>query len=174
MTRRPVVSDTKYLTTSTMTRNKNNYKWCTSCENGQGAWGFHWKDGHEEWKNKQGNKPSVRFSNPANNTLIYYFYLMNTSEESTEEEAKGGNDSQNNDFISLSRFELLELLLKRACYPLMLYFYYFIMSTWSWISIERESCWIWSLRKSFSQCHNNLVLVPPLKPPDPVKDLYDG
>ena len=24
------------------------------------------------------------------------------------------------------------------------------------------------------QCHNNLVLVPPRKPPDPVKDLFDG
>ena len=24
------------------------------------------------------------------------------------------------------------------------------------------------------QCHNNLVLVPPHKPLDPVKDLYDG
>ena len=28
--------------------------------------------------------------------------------------------------------------------------------------------------KSSSQCHNNPVLVPPRKPPDPVKDLYDG
>ena len=27
---------------------------------------------------------------------------------------------------------------------------------------------------SSSQCHNNLVLVPPRKPPDPVKDIYDG
>ena len=27
---------------------------------------------------------------------------------------------------------------------------------------------------SSSQCHNNPVLVPPGKPPDPVKDLYDG
>ena len=26
---------------------------------------------------------------------------------------------------------------------------------------------------SSSQCHNNPVLVPPRKPPDPVKDLYD-
>ena len=59
-------------------------------------------------ENKQGKKPSVCFSKPANNALIYCSYLMNTSEESTEEEAKGGNDSQNNDFISLSRFELLK------------------------------------------------------------------
>ena len=27
---------------------------------------------------------------------------------------------------------------------------------------------------SSSQCYNNPVLVPPRKPPDPVKDLYDG
>ena len=27
---------------------------------------------------------------------------------------------------------------------------------------------------SSSQCHNNPVLVTPRKPPDPVKDLYDG
>ena len=26
----------------------------------------------------------------------------------------------------------------------------------------------------YSQCHNNPVLVPPPKPPDPVKDIYDG
>ena len=27
---------------------------------------------------------------------------------------------------------------------------------------------------SSSQCHNNPVLVPSRKPPDPVKDLFDG
>ena len=48
------------------------------------------------------------------------------------------------------------------------------MSMWPWISFERESCCRWSLRTSSSQCHNNPVLVPPRKPPDPVKDLYDG
>ena len=50
---------------------------------------------------------------------------MITSEESMEEERKGGGDSQNNDFIPLSRFELLEWLLKRVCSPLLIYFYYF-------------------------------------------------
>ena len=104
-----------------MTRNDKKYKWCISWNNGQGAWGFHWKDGHEEWKIKQGKKPSVRFSNPATNAVIYCSYLMSTSEESTEEEAKGGDDSQNNDFISLSRFELLKWLLKRAFSPLLLF-----------------------------------------------------
>ena len=83
VTRTPVVSDTKDLTTATMTLNVKKYKWYTSCNNVQGAWGFHWKDGHEEWKNKQGNNPSVRFSNPANNAVIYFSYLMTTSEEST-------------------------------------------------------------------------------------------
>ena len=107
-TRKPVVSDTKDLKTATMTRNNKKYKWCISCNNGQGAWVFHWKYGHEEWKNRQGKNPSVHFSNPANNAVIYCSYLITTSEESMEEEAKVGDDSHNNDFISLSRFELLE------------------------------------------------------------------
>ena len=107
VTIKPIVSDTKDLKTATMTRNDKKYKWFISCNNGQGAWGFHWKDGHEEWKIKQGKKTSVRFSNPSNNAIIYCSYLMTTSEESIEEEAKGGDNSQNDDFISLSRFELL-------------------------------------------------------------------
>ena len=108
VTTKPVDSDNKDLTTATMTRNDKKYKWCTSCNNGKGAWGFHWKDGHEEWKTKQGNKPSGRFSNPATNAVIYCSYLMTAGEKLIKEEAKGGNDSQNDDFISLSRFELLE------------------------------------------------------------------
>ena len=39
--RKPVDSDTKDMVTSTMTRNNNKYKWCISCNNGQGAWVFH-------------------------------------------------------------------------------------------------------------------------------------
>ena len=60
--RKPIVSDTKDLTTATMNSNNKNYKWCISCNNGQGAWGFHRKDGHKEWGNKQGKKPYVCFS----------------------------------------------------------------------------------------------------------------
>ena len=108
VTRKPVDSDTKDLTTATMNRNDKKYKWCTSCNNGKGAWGFHWKDGHEEGKNKQGKKPSGIFSNPATNAVIYCSCLMTTSKELIEEEAKGGDDSQNDDFISLSCFELLK------------------------------------------------------------------
>ena len=48
------------------------------------------------------------------------------------------------------------------------------MLIWPCILLERESYWIWIMRKSSSQCHNNPVLVPPGKPPDPVKDIYDG
>ena len=44
---------------------------------------------------------------------------------------------------------------------------------WSYILIERGSCWRWSLSTRSSQCHNNPVLVPPRKPPDTVKDIYD-
>ena len=50
---------------------------------------------------------------------------MTTNEESTEEESTGGDDSQNNDFISLGRFELLKWLLKRVCSDLLLYFLLF-------------------------------------------------
>ena len=48
VTKNSVVSDTKALATATTTRNNKKYRWCTSCNNYQGAWGFHWKDGHEE------------------------------------------------------------------------------------------------------------------------------
>ena len=48
------------------------------------------------------------------------------------------------------------------------------MSMWSWISLERESYWRLNMSKSSIQCQNNPVLIPPLKPPDPVKDIYDG
>ena len=49
-----------------------------------------------------------------------------------------------------------------------------MMSMWSWISLERENYWRWSPRTSSRQCHNNPVLVPPRKPPDPAKDLDNG
>ena len=43
---------------------------------------------------------------------------MITNEESTEEESKGGDDSQSNNFISLSRFELLKMTPKESLlYP---------------------------------------------------------
>ena len=108
VTKKHIVSDTKYLTTATMTCNNKKYKWYTSCNNGQGAWGFFCKDDHQEWGNKQVNNPSVSFSNTATNAVICCSYLMTTNQEVTEEEAKGGDDSQSNDFISVSSFELLQ------------------------------------------------------------------
>ena len=104
-----------------MTCNNKKYKGRTSWNNGQGEWVFQWKDGHEEWKIKQGKKPFFRFYNPSTNAVIYCSYLMTTSEESTEEEPKSGDDSQSNDLISLSRFEILEWILKRVCSPLLIY-----------------------------------------------------
>ena len=41
VTKKPVVSDTRDLATSTMTCNHKKYMWYTSCNNGQVAWGFH-------------------------------------------------------------------------------------------------------------------------------------
>ena len=56
----------------------------------------------------------------------------------------------------------------------MLYFNYFMMSMWPWISLERDSCWRWILSTISRKCHNNPVLVPPRKPPDPVRYIYDS
>ena len=53
-------------------------------------------------------------------------------------------------------------------------FHYSMMLVWAWLLLERESYWIFGMRESSSQCHNNPVLVPSHKPPDPVKNLYDG
>ena len=75
-----------------MTCKNKRYKWYNYCNNGNGDWGFLWKDVHEEWKNKQGKKPSVIFYNPSNNALIYFSYIINTNKDSTEEEAKVGYD----------------------------------------------------------------------------------
>ena len=49
-----------------------------------------------------------------------------------------------------------------------------MMLVWPWILFERENCLRWILRTSSSQCYNNPVLVTPNKPPDHVKDFYDG
>ena len=94
------------------------------------------------------------FPNPATNAIIYCSYLMTTREESMEEEQKSGDDSQCNDFISLSRFELLKCLLKRACSHLILCLYYFMMLVWTYILLERDIFWRYSMRKSSRQFHN--------------------
>ena len=49
-----------------------------------------------------------------------------------------------------------------------------MISMWPCILLERKSYRIWILRKISSQCNNNPVLVPPRKPPDTLKDIYDG
>ena len=62
-----------------MYRSKNHYKWCTSCNDGNGAWGYHWKIDHIEWKEKQVKNKLVQFSDSATNAVIYCSYLMATS-----------------------------------------------------------------------------------------------
>ena len=99
---------------------------------------------------------------------------MTTSEESMKEEEKVGGDIQETGFISMSHFNLLKWLIKRVYSPLLLLFHFFIMPVWTCISFARESYWGSVLRTSSSQCHSNPVLVPPCKPPDSVKDLYEG
>ena len=88
-----------------MTHTNNNYKWCTSCNNGNSAWIFLWKGGHYDWEKKQDNNASVNFSNPTTNEIMYCSYLMTTSEEPKEEEEEGGDDSENTDLISPGCFD---------------------------------------------------------------------
>ena len=73
------------MITATMNRNKTQYKWCTSYNNGNGALGCHWTVGHMEWKEKQANNKSVHFAYHATNALIYCSYLMDTSEKYVKE-----------------------------------------------------------------------------------------
>ena len=53
-------------------------------------------------------------------------------------------------------------------------FHYFIMAVWTWILLEKEISWSWSLRKISNQCRSNLISVPPRKPPDPMNGIYGG
>ena len=71
MTQKPVVSDTKHMIKSTINRNNKKYMWCTFFNNGQGEWLFHWKDSHEEWKEKQVKNKLVHFSGYSANAVIY-------------------------------------------------------------------------------------------------------
>ena len=52
VTKKPIVSDVEYMSTYTMKHNNRNRRWCIYCNNGNGAWGFHWKVVHKEWKEK--------------------------------------------------------------------------------------------------------------------------
>ena len=53
-------------------------------------------------------------------------------------------------------------------------FHYFIMSVWPWISLERDSYWIWIMNTSYRKYHSNPVLVTPFKSTDTVIYIYDG
>ena len=68
-----------------MIRNNKKYKWYISCNIGQGAWGFRWKDGNREWKEKQVKNKLVQFSDSATNAVIYCSYPMATSENYVKE-----------------------------------------------------------------------------------------
>ena len=68
-----------------MNCNENKYKWCTSYNNGNSAWGYHCKVGQKEWKENQEKNKSVHFSDPATNAVIYCYYLMDTIEKYAKE-----------------------------------------------------------------------------------------
>ena len=80
-----MISDVQNFTTATMNHNKRHYKWCTSCNDDDGAWGYHWKVDHREWKENQAKNKLVQFSDSATNAVIYCSYLMSTSENYVKE-----------------------------------------------------------------------------------------
>ena len=73
VTKNPMISDVEKMTTATITRKKNHYKWCTYCNDSNGAWGYHWKVDHREWKEKQVKNKLVQFSDSATNAVIYCY-----------------------------------------------------------------------------------------------------
>ena len=75
VTKKPNISDVENTTTATMNLNKNHYKWCNYCNDGNGAWGYNWKVGQREWKENQAKDKSVHFADPApkcSNILILH------------------------------------------------------------------------------------------------------
>ena len=46
VTKKPMISDVEVLTKATMNCNKNQKKLCTSCNEGNCAWGYQWKFNH--------------------------------------------------------------------------------------------------------------------------------
>ena len=76
VTKKPVISDVQNLTTATMNCNKHHYKWCTSCNDDNVTWGYHWKVDHREWKENQIKNKLVQFSDSATNAVIYCTYLI--------------------------------------------------------------------------------------------------
>ena len=50
VTKKPMISDVENLTTAKMNHNKKQYKGCNYCNNGNDAWGYHWKFDHRERK----------------------------------------------------------------------------------------------------------------------------
>ena len=54
------------------------------------------------------------------------------------------------------------------------HFKLFMMSVWPWFYLDRERYWLWILRTSSIQFHNELVFLPPHKPHYHIMDRYDG
>ena len=67
-----MILDVENLKTSTMKRNKNHYKWCTTYNDGTGVWEYQWKVEHRDWKENQFKNRLVQFSDSATNAVIYF------------------------------------------------------------------------------------------------------
>ena len=56
-------SDNSHYEPQQQQKQQKYYKWCTYCNDGNGAWGYHWKVDHKEWKENQVKNKLVHFSN---------------------------------------------------------------------------------------------------------------
>ena len=76
----------KDLSKATTTKNVKQYKWCTLCNNGKGAWQFHWNTGHSAWtkQHKEGGAKVLCIQEPSRNTVM-------VEDEDKDEEADDFN-----------------------------------------------------------------------------------
>ena len=89
-----------------MKHNKKIYKWSIYCNIGNVAWGFHWKDSQNKWKEKQIKNKYVYFADSATNALVYFSYIKVTSEKYADKQKVEWDNKIVNNFISLHEFSL--------------------------------------------------------------------
>ena len=145
-----------------MNRNKHHYRWCTSCNNSNVEWGYHWKIDHREWKEKQVKNKLVQFSDSATNAVIYCSYPIPLVRSMWRDKAGMG--------IRVSH-------LFNSYAPNIPTWYFFSLNIFS---VALDLAWegkileLESENTRSNQCHGKLIFLPPHKPLDHMMDLYEG
>ena len=160
-----MISDVHNLTTSTMNRKKYHYKWCTSCNDGNGVWGYHWKVDHREWKGKQVKNKLVQFLDYATNEVIYCSYLIPPVRSMWRNKSRMWirvNTCLNFHASNIPKCSFLKSS-------------YYWCGTGSRLRGVDIVVRVWGQAPtSVTLNYSELILVPFHKPLDPMMDLYDG